>query len=73
MIASRRTVARPVTWITKMLAVKRHGLEQVESTINTGQVRTLRDKGIEELAQEDISRVLRRLLAKKTIRRIRIE
>ena len=72
MIASRRTVARPVTWITKMLAVKRHGLEKVESAINTGQVQTRRDKGIEELAQEDISRVLIRLLA-KTNRRIRME
>lgn len=72
MIAPRRTVIRPVTWITRTLAVKRHGSENVESAINTGQVRTRRDKDIEELAQEDISRVLIRLLA-KTNRRIRME
>ena len=68
---SGRTFDRPTTWITKAVAVQRHGSEKVESAINTGQVRTRRDKSIEKLVQEDISRVLLRLLRKP--RQIRIE
>ena len=70
---SHRAIDRPVTWITRTAAGNRYGLGKVESAINTRQVRTRGDRGIEELALEDISKVLMRQLNKKTIRRIRVE
>ena len=70
---SHRFIDRPVTWITRTAAGNHYGVGEVESAIHTGQVRTRGDRGIEELALEDISKVLMRLLNTKKIRHIRAE